>query len=108
MVVNTYINFNGNCREAIECYERTFETEKPQIMTFGDMPSDPQYPLPDDAKDLIMHTFLNICGTTIMFSDIFPGTPYVIRIQWFLYHWNTFINLTMLNKYKKLSIILHR
>ena len=60
MTVDAYIIFNGNCREAVEFYAQVFETEKPQIMTFGESPSDPKFPLPEEAKDLVMHTRLNI------------------------------------------------
>lgn len=77
MSVVVYINFNGNCREAVEYYAQVFETEKPQIMTFGDTPPNSEYPLPDEAKDLVMHTRLNINGSNVMFSDIFPGMPFV-------------------------------
>lgn len=76
MPLNPYINFNGNCREAVEFYADIFQTEKPKFMTFGDMPEDPNWIMPEQAKNLIMHTNLNICGNTVMFSDVFPGTPY--------------------------------
>jgi PhnB protein len=45
MSVDVYINFNGNCREAVEFYAKVFGTEKPQIMTFGEAPPNPEYPL---------------------------------------------------------------
>jgi PhnB protein len=77
MAVNAYINFKGNCREAVEFYAKVFETDKPKVMTFGDFPSDPNYPLPEEAKDLVAHTRLNISGSTVMFSDTFPGMPFV-------------------------------
>lgn len=77
MAVNVYLNFNGNCREAVEFYAEVFETEKPQIMTFGDTPPNPEYPLPEEAKNLVMHTRLNINGSNVMFSDTFPGSPFV-------------------------------
>lgn len=72
-----YINFNGNCREAVEFYAQVFGSEKQQIMTFGDAPPDPKFPLPEEAKSLIMHTLLNVNGSSIMFSDVFPGMPFV-------------------------------
>lgn len=78
MSVDVYINFNGNCREAVEFYAQVFETEKPQIMTFGDAPPEPGHVLPEDAKHLIMHTQLTIRGSRVMFSDIFPGMPFVV------------------------------
>ena len=46
-------------------------------MTFGDMPPSEEYPLPEEAKNLIIHTRLNMCGSVLMFSDIFPGMTFV-------------------------------
>jgi PhnB protein len=77
MAINTYINFNGNCRKAVEFYSQVFETEKPQIMTFGDTPPDPEFQIPEEAKNLVMHTELYICGSRVMFSDTFPGMPFI-------------------------------
>jgi PhnB protein len=74
MVVTVYINFNGNCREAVQFYAEVFKTEKPEIMTFAEMPPDPDFTVPEEAKDLILHTSININGSTVMFSDILPGT----------------------------------
>jgi PhnB protein len=77
MAIDVYLNFNGNCREAAEFYAEVFGTEKPQIMTFGEAPPDPSFNLPDEAKNLVMHTRLTISGSTVMFSDVFPGMPFV-------------------------------
>ncbi|ARK29759.1 VOC family protein [Halalkalibacter krulwichiae] len=77
MAIDVYINFNGNCREAVEFYADVFGTEKPQFMTFKDAPPNPEYPLPEEANDLIMHTRLMINGSTVMFSDVFPGSPFI-------------------------------
>ncbi|MFE6168892.1 VOC family protein [Viridibacillus arvi] len=78
MAINVYLNFNGNCREAAEFYAEVFNTEKPEIMTFGDAPQNPEYTLPEEAKDLVMHTRLNILGSNVMFSDVFPGSPFIV------------------------------
>lgn len=77
MSVDVYLNFNGNCRDAVEFYAELFKTERPQIMTFGEAPPNPNYELPEEAKNLVMHTRLNIDGSNIMFSDTFPGMPFV-------------------------------
>ncbi|MEH7332564.1 VOC family protein [Neobacillus drentensis] len=77
MSVDVYLNFNGNCREAVEFYAQVFGTEKPQIMSFGETPQDPNYPMPEEAKNLVMHTRLNISGSNVMFSDTFPGMEFV-------------------------------
>ena len=46
------------------------------MQTFGEMPGDPE---PTDAraeaKNLIMHAELRVSGSTLMFSDTFPGMP---------------------------------
>jgi PhnB protein len=76
MAINVYINFDGNCREAVEFYANIFETEPTQLMTYGEIPPDPDFPIPEQAKNLIMHTRLNISDSVVMFSDVFPGSPF--------------------------------
>lgn len=77
MSVDVYLVFDGNCKEAVEFYADVFRTEKPKIMTFGDTPPHPDHPLPEEAKKLVMHTRLSIDGTNVMFSDNFPGMPFI-------------------------------
>jgi len=77
MAVETYINFNGNCREAVEFYTVVFGTEKPKIMLFGDMPSNDGFPLTEETKNLVMHTEIKVKGSTIMFSDVPPDMPFI-------------------------------
>jgi len=78
MAIDVYLNFNGNCREAVEFYAQVFGTDKPKMMTYGEAPANPEYPLPEEAKNLILHTRLNIFGSNVMFSDVFPGMPFVV------------------------------
>jgi PhnB protein len=89
MTLNAYISFNGNCREAVDFYAKVFETEKQKILTFVDVPHDPEFPLPENAKSLVMHTYLKIAGTEIMFSDTFPGMSFTAGNN---------INLTLISK----------
>ena len=77
MNINVYINFNGNCLKAVEFYSQVFETEKPKIMTYGDTPPNPDFILPEGTKNLVMHALLNINGSSVMFSDVFPGSPFI-------------------------------
>ncbi len=76
MVIQAYLNFNGNCKEAVEFYAQVFDST-PKMMTFGDMPESPDYPLTEDMKKLVMHANLDICGNQIMFSDVLPGHPFI-------------------------------
>lgn len=66
---------NGNAREAIEFYEKVFHAEKLGVITFGEMPTTPDSPLPEDAKDLVAHAAIKVGESVIMFSDTFPGQP---------------------------------
>lgn len=77
MAIDIFINFKGNCREAVEFYAEVFKTEKPQIMTYGSTPPQPgqEFPLFEEVKNLIMYASLNINGSTVMFQDVFPSMP---------------------------------
>lgn len=78
MAIEVYLIFNGNCREAVEFYADVFQTEKPVMMTFGDAPPHPDFTLPEEAKNLVMHANMNVRGSRLMFSDTFPGSPYSV------------------------------
>ncbi|MBR0599391.1 VOC family protein [Sinanaerobacter chloroacetimidivorans] len=77
MSVQAYLNFNGNCREAVEFYAEAFGTEKPRILSFGEMPSNDGFPLTEETKNLVMHAELKIMGSTVMFSDAPPDMPFI-------------------------------
>lgn len=72
MSANPYINCAGNCREAVEYYARIFRTPLAEIMTYGEMPGEMGANLPEGIEDLVAHTYLDIHGTMIGFSDHFP------------------------------------
>lgn len=78
MSVDAYLNFNGNCREAVLYYAEVFQSPEPKIMSFGDVPPSPEHPLPPEAKNLVMHSQLQISGSTVMFSDVLPGMPFIL------------------------------
>jgi len=88
-MIEAYINFNGNCREAVEFYANAFGTEKPKIMAYGDTPPDAGFPLTEETKNLVMHALLDIQGTKVMFSDVPPGMPLIV---------GTNISLVMVSK----------
>jgi PhnB protein len=67
----TYLNFDGNCREAMKFYERCLGGEL-QLMPFSEVPGD----LPKEAKDRIIHARLAKGSAVIMASDTMPGTHF--------------------------------
>lgn len=74
--VNSYLIFNGNCREAMTFYNQCFGG-KLDVMSFGDMPSDPGAgggQMPPEAKNLVMHARIGKgTKTVLMASDSMPG-----------------------------------
>lgn len=78
VAINVYLIFDGQTREAIELYKEAFQTEETQMMTFGEGHQNDDYPIPEEAKDLIMHARMSAMGADLMFSDTFPGHPYKV------------------------------
>lgn len=74
--LNPYLIFNGNAKEAIHFYEKALGGQVMGIMTFGDMPADPNYPLTDEMKNGVMHALLKVGESELMFSDTYEGMPY--------------------------------
>ena len=75
MTFDVFLNFDGDCREAIEFYAAVFKLDMPErIMTYGQAPG---VNVPDSAKDRIIYASLPIFGCNVMFSDCFPDSGYV-------------------------------
>ncbi len=77
MGIIAYVNFKGNCREAVEFYAKSFGVSAPRIVTFADMPADPAQAMDEATKKLVMHAEIEIEGSTLMVSDTPPGMSYV-------------------------------
>lgn len=63
-MINPYLFFNGNAREALAFYEKVFNVENVGIFTFGDVPSDI-----DVNPEWIMDTGFPLYQNMIMMSD---------------------------------------
>ncbi len=67
MALNTYLTFDGNCREAFEFYRSVFGGEFTEFQTFGDGP--PDMPVTDAEKNRVMHVALPVGSSVLMGSD---------------------------------------
>jgi PhnB protein len=67
---------DGNAKEAIDFYVKTLDAQVLFSQSFGEMPENPEFPLPEEAKKLIGHAMIKVGETDLMFSDNFPGTPF--------------------------------
>lgn len=70
-----YLTFNGNCEEAVNFYQNVLGGES-QILRYGDAPPNPEFPLPDEVKNLVLHAELRKNGHILRFSDTFPNAPF--------------------------------
>ncbi|MXY47435.1 MAG: VOC family protein [Chloroflexi bacterium] len=67
-MLNTYLNFDGNCREAFDFYRSVFGGEFMIFQTFGDAPG--EYQPPEGEQDKVMHVSFPIGDNILMGSDI--------------------------------------
>lgn len=78
MKFELFINFNGDCREAVEFYAKIFNSEVRNLMTFGQAPADPDYPIKDSEKELIMYAEVRIGDKDIIFMDMSSDYPITV------------------------------
>jgi PhnB protein len=75
MSLNVFINFDGDCRLALEFYANVFELEIPEnIMTYGQVPDSG---FAEADQDRILYANLPILGSSTMFSDCPSNSGYV-------------------------------
>jgi PhnB protein len=71
-----YLVMDGNAKEAIQFYEKALDAKVLFNQTFGEMPENPEFPIPADAKERVAHAMLKVGESDLMFSDTFPGQPH--------------------------------
>ena len=71
MKLNTYLSFDGTCREAFEFYEKTLAGKITFMQTIGE--SQMASSTPADAHGRIMHASLQIGDQVLQGADAPPG-----------------------------------
>ncbi len=72
---NTYLTFNGNCEEAFNFYKSVFGGEFMYLGRFDSIPDSPEFIVPEEDKNKIMHVSLPIGKSILMGSDTSCGNP---------------------------------
>src|ERR1700731_630814 len=72
---------NGNARDAIEFYQKALNAERIFPQSFGEMPENPEFRLPEDAKERVSHATIKVGESVLMLSDTFPGQPHATGNQ---------------------------
>jgi PhnB protein len=78
MKLELFINFNGNCREAVKFYAKVFKSEVSNLMTYAQAPFDPNCPISKSDKDKICYAGVRIGDLTVMFCDMPACSPIVM------------------------------
>ena len=67
--LNAYLNLGGKAKEALDFYERCFQGEVTELMTFADAKVD----VPEAFQEAVMHASFKAEGIHFMVSDGRPG-----------------------------------
>lgn len=78
MQFNVFINFDGNCRKAVEFYAKAFNSEVKNLMTYGEAPPEDGMSMPEADKNKVMYADIQIGGLNVMFMDMPTGMPLTI------------------------------
>ncbi len=68
-MISHYLMFNRNCAEALKLYEAAFGARLGEVQTYGDMPPNPDFPVPESDKGLVLHARFTIGGAEFMCAD---------------------------------------
>lgn len=74
-MIEVYLNFSGNARQAAQYYAQVFETDPPYLMGTGDMPKAEQDQAGPGASDMLIYGNVKTFAGDIMLSDRMPGAP---------------------------------
>jgi PhnB protein len=70
MKLNTYLNYGGNCAQALRFYEEHLGGKITAMSTYAQMPD--QSNVPPDQKDKVIHARITLGGAEVMASDTPP------------------------------------
>lgn len=68
-----YLNFDGITEQVIDFYSEALNAIEVKKAKFGDIPQDPNFPLPENELNMIMESSIAFTGGKIMLSDILPS-----------------------------------
>jgi len=73
-MLNPYLTFEGDCEEAFDFYKSIFGGDFTYKGRFGEMPPDPQNPVPEEDKNKIMHISLPIGKDNVLMGSDTGGS----------------------------------
>ncbi len=70
MILNTYLNYGGNCKQAFEFYEKHLGGKITMMMAHAEQPNPSN--VPPGWKDAILHARIDLGGTQLLGADVPP------------------------------------
>ena len=64
-----YLMFNRNCAEALSVYAKLFGAQISEMQKYADMPPNPNFPIPESDRQLVLHARLKWNDTELMCAD---------------------------------------
>ncbi|MCM3118227.1 VOC family protein [Neobacillus sp. MER 74] len=85
-MIKPYLMFNRECAEAFEWYQKAFDGEMILMQKYGEMPPDPNFPISESDKNLVLHAQLKLTDSGIIMGsdgkrDIPNGEKVVISVE---------------------------
>lgn len=71
-----FLEMNGSANEAIDLYMKALDAKVVYMLRFGDLPSNPETPLPEEKKNLVQYAVLKIGDSELQISDNVTGGNY--------------------------------
>ncbi len=78
-VINPYLAFNGDCRQAFEFYAKVLGGKIVMMMTYGDMPAGSGPPPSPATKNRIMHARMMLGDLPLMGGDAPPDHTHKVQ-----------------------------
>lgn len=73
-MLDLYLNFSGNCKEAIDTYSKVFKTKASKVQKYSDLPG---HNITGADGELIMYAQMEINGSRVMLADTSPNRSYI-------------------------------
>ncbi|MDF2652291.1 MAG: 3-demethylubiquinone-9 3-methyltransferase [Paenibacillus sp.] len=71
-----FLEMNGSANEVIDFYVKALDAKVVYTLRFGDMPENPESPLPPEKKDWINYAILKIGDSELQITDHVTGSTY--------------------------------
>jgi PhnB protein len=69
MKLSLYVNYPGNCKQALEYYKEHLGAKIERVMTFAQMPPGQGAPPPGLSAESVLHARYTVGGNVVMCSD---------------------------------------